>query len=137
MRPYFDNSKQSKLVAFDTAEQLLTDLIEPGSDIKIILYNAHLRIWVVKFKHGGDDMEFDDFHELYKWLITEDIICKKDSRFPFTMPKSEQLIEIAILFNEGKIEKEKLSDMISMCQFILDRLYQNRDISKPSSKEKY
>jgi len=53
----------------------------------------------------------------------------------FKMPSDKEIIEIAILFNDGKIQKKKLADMIGMCQFVLDRLYENNDIKKPSSKE--
>lgn len=53
----------------------------------------------------------------------------------FQLPSDEQLIDTAILFNDGKLESEKLSDMVGMCQFVIDRLYENGDIMKPSSKE--
>ncbi len=53
----------------------------------------------------------------------------------FAKPTDQQLIEIAILFNEGKIEPEKLSEMVSMCQFVIDRLYESGDVAKKSSKE--
>lgn len=53
----------------------------------------------------------------------------------FKMPSDKQMIEIAILFNEGKFEKQKLRDMVACCQFILDRLYENGDVETPSSKE--
>jgi hypothetical protein len=50
-------------------------------------------------------------------------------------PTDNQLIEIAILFNNGKIQQSKLADMVGMCQFILDRLFENGDVTKRSSKE--
>ena len=53
----------------------------------------------------------------------------------FLLPSDEQLINTAILFNDGKLEPEKLSDMVGMCQFVIDRLYENGDIMKQSSKE--
>ena len=53
----------------------------------------------------------------------------------FKMPTDEQIINIAIIFNHGVIDKHKLSDMVSMCQFVIDRLYENGDILKPSKKE--
>jgi hypothetical protein len=53
----------------------------------------------------------------------------------FKLPEDKQMIEIAILFNDGKINTKKLSDMVGMCQFVVDRLYENGDISKVSSKE--
>lgn len=53
----------------------------------------------------------------------------------FKMPTDEQIIKIAIVFNNGVLDKDKLSDMVSMCQFVIDRLYENGDILKPSKKE--
>ena len=42
---------------------------------------------------------------------------------------------IAIIFNDGKLEQQKLADMVAYGQFIVDRLYENGDVMKPSSKE--
>jgi hypothetical protein len=53
----------------------------------------------------------------------------------FEYPTDNQLVEIALLFNEGKIQKKKLSDMIAMSIFIIDRLFENGTITKRSSKE--
>jgi hypothetical protein len=53
----------------------------------------------------------------------------------FTMPTDKQLIDIAVLFNDGVLDREKLTDMVSMCQLILDRLHEHGTIEKPSSKE--
>lgn len=53
----------------------------------------------------------------------------------FKMPTDKQLIDIAVLFNEGYLDKEKLADMVAMCQFVLDRLQENNDVGIPSSKE--
>ncbi len=53
----------------------------------------------------------------------------------FEKPSEESIIEIAIMFNEGKLDLDKLSDMVAMSQFIIDRLYENGNINKPSSKE--
>lgn len=50
-------------------------------------------------------------------------------------PTDEQLIEIAILFNDGKLDPEILASMVGMCEFVLDRLIENNDITKPSLKE--
>jgi hypothetical protein len=59
----------------------------------------------------------------------------KNNEVRFNMPTDKDLIEIALLFNDGKIQKNKLAGMVGMCQFILDRLYENNDVTKPSSKE--
>jgi hypothetical protein len=53
----------------------------------------------------------------------------------FKKPTDKELVEIALLFNDGKIQKSKLRDMVAMSEFIIDRLYENGNISKPSSKE--
>jgi hypothetical protein len=53
----------------------------------------------------------------------------------FKMPTDKDIIDFALIFNDGKIEREKLSDMVAMCQFIVDRLFENGDIKIPSSKE--
>lgn len=66
--PYYTNAAYQ--VAMANFKQLLEELIEPGSDIEFINYNNHLGVWEVKFK-SSDDMEFEDFHELYEWLTNE------------------------------------------------------------------
>lgn len=53
----------------------------------------------------------------------------------FQLPSGKQLIDIAILFNDGKLERQKLADMVGMCQFVIDRLYENGNVMQPSSKE--
>jgi methyl coenzyme M reductase subunit C-like uncharacterized protein (methanogenesis marker protein 7) len=53
----------------------------------------------------------------------------------FKMPLGKDLVGIAVLFNNGKFQERKLADMIGMCQFVLDRLYENNDVMKPSNKE--
>jgi hypothetical protein len=60
-------------------------------------------------------------------------LVKPDVRFQ--LPSNKQMIDIAILFNDGKLEAEKLADMVGYGQFIVDRLYENGDVGKPSSKE--
>lgn len=54
---------------------------------------------------------------------------------PFKMPTDEQLVDIALIFNEGVVDEEKLTVMIAMCEFVLNRLYENRDITIPASIE--
>lgn len=58
-----------------------------------------------------------------------------EDKAPFVMPTDKQLIDIAILFNDGRLEPEKLSDMVGMCQFVINRLFENRDVTKKSSFE--
>jgi hypothetical protein len=60
---------------------------------------------------------------------------QSSERERFKMPTDKDLVGIALLFNNGKIQKRKLADMIGMCQFVLDRLYENNDVLRKSSKE--
>jgi hypothetical protein len=53
----------------------------------------------------------------------------------FKKPTDNQLIEIAILFNNGKIEKDTISQMLAMTLFVLDRLHEHGTIEKRSSIE--
>lgn len=54
----------------------------------------------------------------------------------FKMPTDQQLIEMAIVFNEGVIDRQKLADMVAYASLILDRLYENGDVLIQSKKEK-
>lgn len=53
----------------------------------------------------------------------------------FKKPTDQQLVNTAILFNDGKMEEEKLQDMVAMAMWVIDRLYENGDMTIPSSKE--
>ena len=53
----------------------------------------------------------------------------------FKKPETKQLIDMAILFNEGVLDKEKLSNMLAYAELIIDRLHENGDILIPSSFE--
>lgn len=53
----------------------------------------------------------------------------------FEKPSDNELIEIAILFNDGKMEIDKLADMTGYVQFVIDRLYEHGNIRSKSSKE--
>ena len=53
----------------------------------------------------------------------------------FKKPTDTQVIEFALVFNDGKIEREKLADMIGFCQMVIDRLYDNGDILIKSGQE--
>lgn len=50
-------------------------------------------------------------------------------------PTEKQLVDVAILFNDGELDADKLGDMVGMSMFILDRLRENGDVKVPSSKE--
>ena len=53
----------------------------------------------------------------------------------FTKPSSDDLIGIALLFNDGVFDEEKIVPMVAMGQFIIDRLYENGDVKIPSINE--
>lgn len=53
----------------------------------------------------------------------------------FIKPTYEQLINAAILFNDGNLEKETLSNMVSLSMWVVDRLHENGDIRKATAQE--
>ena len=55
----------------------------------------------------------------------------------FKMPTEKQLIGIAILFSEenGTVNTIELRNMLAMAQFVLNRLYENSDITIPAKDE--
>lgn len=53
----------------------------------------------------------------------------------FIKPTDDQLIKIAILFNNGIIEPYRLADMVGMAMYIVDRLYENGDVTIPAKTE--
>jgi hypothetical protein len=54
----------------------------------------------------------------------------------FTKPTDQQMVEMAILFNDGKMDLDKLADMMAYAQCLIDRLYENGNVTIPSSFEK-
>lgn len=53
----------------------------------------------------------------------------------FIKPTDQQILDFAIVFNDGKLEKDKIADMVAMCTLIISRLYENGDILKPTQEE--
>jgi hypothetical protein len=53
----------------------------------------------------------------------------------FIKPTDKQLIEFAILFNDGVVDHKKLADMVGYAEFLIDRLHENGDVLIKSSKE--
>ena len=54
----------------------------------------------------------------------------------FDMPDFKQLLQIAKSFtDDDEIDAKQLSNMIRMCQFVLDRLYENGNVLIPTHKE--
>jgi hypothetical protein len=68
-----------------------------------------------------------------KWHRSQSQVLLRAKRF--TKPTDRDLVGIALLFNNGKIQKSKLRDMVAMAEFIIDRLYENGNTLTPSSKE--
>jgi len=53
----------------------------------------------------------------------------------FIKPTDEEIIEFALIVNKGKLQMNKLADMVSLCIIIIDRLYENGDMRIPSQQE--
>jgi hypothetical protein len=58
----------------------------------------------------------------------------KDKKERFKKPTDRDYVEIAVLFNEGKLN-DKVVDMIAMAEFIVDRLYDNGNVEHKSLRE--
>ncbi len=50
-------------------------------------------------------------------------------------PLNEDLLAIAILFNDGILDSKAISSMVGMCNLVLDRLQENNDVTRPCSLE--
>lgn len=83
-------------------------------------------------------LKYANGHEFVYNRIKEEFpseeINKQEERFK--MPTDKQLIDMAIVFNNGKLDREKLADMVGMCQLVLNRLSESGDFLTPSSFEK-
>ena len=53
----------------------------------------------------------------------------------FRKPTDDEYVNISLVVNEGHVDKFKLADMITMAEFIVDRLYDNGDVNIPSLRE--
>lgn len=62
---------------------------------------------------------------------------KEKQEISFKMPTDKQLVDIAILFSQDKgvINKTELTNMVAMSEFILNRLYENKDVMIPATIE--
>lgn len=56
--------------AVETCKQIVIDLVGEDSNVEMVSYNSHFGSWEIVFKEG-EDMEFEDFTDLYEWLTTE------------------------------------------------------------------
>lgn len=90
-------------------------------------------------KNGGCVSEFErHFPNTYRAAIKAMHSFRNQSpeaQERFKKPTDEQIIKSAILFNDGNIDKKKLSDMVALAEFIINRLHENGDILIPSSTE--
>lgn len=53
----------------------------------------------------------------------------------FERPPTNVLFDFALAFNDGKLDKDKLVDMVSLGEFIIDRLYDNGNLRQKSKRE--
>jgi len=51
------------------------------------------------------------------------------------VPEDEDLIKLAIVVNEGNLNREQLGNLVAMAQIVIHRLRENNDIKKSSSFE--
>lgn len=69
-----------------------------------------------------------EFEEWFPWFSPE-----KVERFK--KPTGKELIDFAIVFNDGVLDTEKLADMVALATFITDRLYENGDVKVKTAQE--
>ena len=63
------------------------------------------------------------------------VVCIENQKERFKMPTDKEMIEIGIMFIGGSEDVDKLTDIVSVLTFILDRLYENGSVELPSNKE--
>ncbi len=63
------------------------------------------------------------------------VVCIENQKERFIMPTDKEMIEIGIMFLGGNKDVDKLTNIVSVLTFILDRLYENGSIELPSCKE--
>jgi len=73
--------------------------------------------------------------EQVKRIIKFSKVAEKAKPRRFEMPTEKELIDIAISINDGVYDDEQITRMTSMCNFVINRLFENGDILKKSSKE--
>lgn len=73
--------------------------------------------------------------EYYTHGMKKEKDSKKNTEPRFTKPSGDELVGIALLFNDGVLDTEKIVPMVAMAQFIIDRLYENGSVMIPSISE--
>lgn len=53
----------------------------------------------------------------------------------FKRPTDSEVVKSAIVFNDGKMDQDELTNMVALADFIINRLYENGDITIPASNE--
>jgi hypothetical protein len=88
-------------------------------------------------KYSFEDIYEPGFGELSKRRVAVSMESFSQSQAVerFKFPTDKQIVGFAIVFNDGKIENEKLADMVAMCEMILHRLHENGDVTIPSKNE--
>lgn len=106
-------------IPYEIADDYLSSPPDDGGEI------CELREW-----EGGDETNLCDCGKGEGY-------CNREKADRFKMPSTETLVEFAIMVGgeDGMIRKSEIANMVAMCQLILDRLYDNNDVMKKSSKE--
>lgn len=79
---------------------------------------------------GGFEFNVTEWLEKYKSAVKESSQTQH-----FIKPTDDELIDFALVYNEGKIEKQKLASMIGFCSMVVNRLYDRGVINKKSDEE--
>ncbi len=77
--------------------------------------------------------EFSGSRRLLQNLLEKIKASHKQERFK--KPTDKQLVDFALIFNDGRIEEDQLANMVGMCSLIIDRLHENGDVSIPTLEE--
>jgi len=85
---------------------------------------------IVGEKDGEQNELFGKIEQLY--AVTEE---KETQPERFKRPTDDQIVKAAIVFNEGRMNPEELTNMVSLADWIIDRLYENGDITIPAVNE--
>ncbi len=123
------NKEDNKKSSF--AEELKTDIKlreETLSYIRDIMERN-------KMQHPGELFNYwknkrDNISKIFTEQKSNDVGVER-----FKIPTDDEIIKIALIFNDGRLDANELTNMVSMCKLVTDRLYENGDIMIPSSKE--
>jgi len=122
------NTSASQSLELESAKKEIAELKEKVNELTM-----------ADMTHEYNNAEAEKFQPEYERQIKEPLeqeIERLKGLVRFQMPTDEQIAKAAIVFNDGRIDEEELTNMISLCLFVVDRLYDNGDIMIPSSKEK-